>query len=153
MVGAAAPVAGMPFRKVRDDDREALATLFLEAYRGTIDDEGEGPEEARAAVDYYLATILRPYSFVVETGDDLVAASLVVSVEGTHYIDPVVVSPSSQRRGVGRMAVIHSLAALAGGGISEVGAVITDGNTPSEGLFASLGFVRVGPWPASDAPV
>jgi L-amino acid N-acyltransferase YncA len=39
-----------------------------------------------------------------------------------------------------------SLRSLAEAGIDEVGAVITDGNTPSERLFARFGFVRVGEW-------
>ena len=32
------------------------------------------------------------------------------------------------------------------GPVLEVGAVITDGNTPSEALFRSLGFERHGSW-------
>lgn len=35
---------------------------------------------------------------------------------------------------------------LAGAGVAEVGAVITDGNFPSERLFQRLGFIRLGEW-------
>lgn len=139
----------MAVRGVTDVDRVDLATLLLDAYRGTVDDEGEGPDEALAAIDFYLATIVRTSSFVVLDGSDLVAMSFVVVVGDRHYVDPVAVSPRVQRRGVGRAAVATSLAALADDGVRDVGAVITDGNTPSERLFRSLGFVRIGPWGVS----
>ena len=37
-------------RPVRPDDQPALAVLMLAAYRGTADDEGEGPDEATAEI-------------------------------------------------------------------------------------------------------
>jgi L-amino acid N-acyltransferase YncA len=39
-----------------------------------------------------------------------------------------------------------TLATLAESGVTEVGATITDGNEPSQRLFTSLGFERVGAW-------
>jgi L-amino acid N-acyltransferase YncA len=42
--------------------------------------------------------------------------------------------------------VTASLRSLHEVGVQEVGAVITDGNTASEQLLKSLGFVRVDSW-------
>jgi GNAT superfamily N-acetyltransferase len=133
-------------RGVRADDRDALAALLLDAYRGTVDDEGEGDDEARDAIDEYLGRIVWPHSVVLEERESLIAMSFVVIVEGRHYIDPVATASDRKGEGIGRAVVLASLRSLADDGIAEVGAVITDGNTPSERLFARLGFVRVGTW-------
>jgi RimJ/RimL family protein N-acetyltransferase len=127
-------------------DRDAVAQLLLDAYRGTIDDEGEDLDDAYAAIDQYFAHIERPHSFIVLDEATIAAFSFVVIVNEIHYIDPVVVAPVRQRRGLGRAAVGLCLASLGEAGISDVGATITDGNTASEQLFARLGFRRRGAW-------
>jgi len=129
-------------------DRDALARLLLDAYRGTIDDEGEGEPEAHAAIARYLERLLPAYSIVLEEEEGTpVALSWVVAVHGCHYVDPVVTSPARKRQGLGTAAVCESLRRLHRDGVGEVGAVITDGNVASERLFGRLGFARVGPWP------
>ena len=133
-------------RTVGGSDREQLATLILDAYRGTVDDEGEDHEAALTAVDEWLSRLQLPHSVVVEQDGRLIAVSFVVNVAGREYIDPVATVSSRKREGFGRAAVGCSLQSLHEVGVREVGAVITDGNTASERLFASLGFVRVGPW-------
>lgn len=126
--------------------RDALARLLLDAYRGTIDDEGEGEAEARQAIDHYLGRLLPAYSVLIEEDGRPVAMSFVVVVGGRHFIDPVATAAARKGRGLGTEAVLHSLAALAGDGVADVGAVITDGNVASERLFRRLDFARVGPW-------
>jgi hypothetical protein len=127
-------------------DPGALAMLLLDAYRGTIDDEGEGEAEARHAVDHYLGRLLPAYSVAIKADGQLVAMSFVVVVGGRHFIDPVATAAVRKGHGLGTEAVSHSLQALARDGVSDVGAVITDGNLASERLFGRLGFARVGPW-------
>lgn len=133
-------------RGVQVSDRSATARLLLEAYRGTIDDEGEGDDEALEAIDEYFSHIIWPHSFVVVEGDHMIAMSFVVVVDERHYIDPVATVASHKGRGIGSRAVIESLNSLAAAGVTEVGATITDGNTASERLFTSLGFERIGQW-------
>ncbi len=127
-------------------DPGALAVLLLDAYRGTIDDEGEGEAEARHAIDDYLGRLLPAYSVVIEEDGQPVAMSFVVVVGGRHFIDPVATAAGRKGRGLGTEAVLRSLGALARDGVADVGAVITDGNVASERLFRRLEFVRVGPW-------
>ncbi len=133
-------------RWVAPADREALAPLVLDAYRGTVDDEGETIDDAFLAVDAWFAAIEWPHSFVLERDGDLIAASFVVVVEGVRYIDPVLTRPADKGKGLGTAMVTESLRSLAATGVTEVGATITDGNVPSERLFARLGFVRIGSW-------
>ena len=148
-VDAPSTERGVELRPVTDGDRSAIASLLLDAYRGTIDDEGEGEPEALAAADFYLGSIVRGCSVVAESQGALVAISFVVVVGEVHFIDPVATAATMKRQGVGRRAVSQSLALLAERGVDEVRAVITDGNVGSEALFVSLGFRRVGSWGSS----
>jgi Acetyltransferase (GNAT) family len=129
-----------------DEQRDALAALLLDAYRHTIDDEGESLDDAGRAIDHYLESIVRPHSFVVLDGADLVAFSFVLVVNDVHYIDPVVVASVRKRHGLGSRVVGLCLRSLAEAGVTEVGATITDGNVASERLFIGLGFCRHGSW-------
>lgn len=135
-------------RLVDDADRQELAGVLLDAYRGTVDDEGENEQDALDAIDSFLGRIDRRSSVVVtEEGGRIVAMSFVVVVAGRHFIDPVATSADRKGRGLGTTAVRASLGRLHEHGVDDVGAVITDGNRPSEQLFARLGFERTGPWP------
>ena len=138
--------AGVAIRPVSDDDRDALAPLLLDAYRGTIDDEGEDLDDAFEAIDRMLERAIRPFSFVATIDTGIAGFSFVIELDGVHYIDPVVVGPAHKRTGVGTAAVDRSLDALAAAQVVDIGATITDGNIASETLFRRLGFERHGPW-------
>ncbi len=140
------PSAELVKRRVLDTDRDELAALMLDAYRGTIDDEGEDLDDALTAVDRYLAGMERKHSFVVTEHDQVVAMAFVTVVDGVHYVDPIVVAADRKREGLGHNAVSMLLESLANAGVAEVGATITDGNTASERLFLGLGFTRRGSW-------
>ncbi len=140
------PDGPMQVRPVSLDDRDVMALFLLDAYRGTIDDEGETLDDSFVAVDVWFAAIQWPHSFVLERDGELIAASFVVAHEGAHYIDPVLTRASEKGHGLGTAMVMVSLRSLAADGVTEVGATITDGNVPSERLFARLGFVRTGAW-------
>ncbi|MEX0796208.1 MAG: GNAT family N-acetyltransferase [Acidimicrobiia bacterium] len=140
------PLKGCIARAPEDADREQLATAILDAYRGTVDDEGEDDEAALSAVDDWLSRLEHPHSVVLEQDGHILAVSFVVDVAGRKYIDPVATVARRKREGLGRTAVWHSLGSLRDHGVHEVGAVITDGNVASERLFTDLGFVRVGAW-------
>jgi L-amino acid N-acyltransferase YncA len=136
-------------RPIVDTDRAPLADLMLDAYRGTVDDEGEGPDEALEAIDLYLRVSVRDHTIVVPAdgdGDRLLAFCSVSIVDDVHYVDPIVVAAAEKGRGLGTRLVLTVLHSLAAAGVDELGATITDGNVPSERLFAALGFVRTGRW-------
>ena len=133
-------------RQVLETDRDVLAALMLDAYRGTIDDEGEDFDDALVAVDRNLARVVNKHSFVVTEHDRVVAMAFVVIVNGVHYVDPIVVASDRKRTGLGRDAVCMLINSLAAAGVTEVGTTITDGNTASERLFLGLGFSRRGTW-------
>lgn len=127
-------------------DRDAMAALMLDAYAGTIDDEGEDFDDALEAVDHYLSAAVAEHSFVVLDDERVVAMAFAVVVDGLHYVDPIVVASAYKRRGLGRAAVHKILTSLLEAGVDDVGATITDGNEASEQLFLGLGFSRTGAW-------
>lgn len=133
-------------RRVLDTDRVDLAALMLDAYRGTIDDEGEDFDDALAAVDHYLAGVVHEHSFVITENSRVIVMAFVTINAGVHYVDPIVVASDRKRMGLGRDSVCVLLRSLAAAGAIEAGATITDGNTASESLFLGLGFSRRGSW-------
>ena len=54
-------------------------------------------DDAFGAIDYHLASIVRPHAYVMLDGSDLVAFAFVVVVNDVHYIDPVVVASARYR--------------------------------------------------------
>ncbi|MEM7325382.1 MAG: GNAT family N-acetyltransferase [Actinomycetota bacterium] len=144
------PAPDLRPRAAREVSRDRLAALLLQAYRGTVDDEGETHDDAVDAVDHYLGVALADHANVLVDGDTPVALCCVSIVDGVHYIDPILVTPDRKRTGIGRGFVCWSLHRLRAAGVDEVGAAITDGNIPSERLFTGLGFTRIGPWPPVD---
>ena len=128
-----------------DVDKEDLAVLLLASYRGTVDDEGEDLDDARAAIAHYLDTAVRGPSVVALHDTRVVAIAFVVVVRGLSYVDPVAVAPEWKRNGIGRHVALAAIQRLPADSVA-VGAVVTDGNEPSERLFRGLGFGRVGTW-------
>jgi hypothetical protein len=56
-------------RRALGSDRDVLAALMLDAYRGTIDDEGEDLADALVAVDRYMTSWVPEHSLVVTERD------------------------------------------------------------------------------------
>lgn len=125
-------------------ERRLLAELLIAAYAGTLDDEGETPEQALAEIDRTLAgaygPFLAPCSFVVERESELLAASLITHWQATPLLAFVMVAPDAQRQGLAEQVLRCSMAALWGQGESTLTLFVTDGNTPAQRLYARLGF-------------
>jgi L-amino acid N-acyltransferase YncA len=146
-----ADVAGLHLRSARPDDLNDLAELMLDAYRGTIDYDDETLEDSIAEVQAYLDGRRggSPWLDASRLGfveDKLVCACLVGEWRERQrpIISYIMTRADWKGRGVSKQALFAALQALAAQGHDEVLAVITDGNTPSERLFARMGFKRVG---------
>jgi L-amino acid N-acyltransferase YncA len=135
---------------VQAADASSLAELMLDAYRGTIDDDGEAYEDALAEVHAYLngergnppwLTMSRQ-AFV---NTRLVGACLVAewSKRQLPIIAYVLTRAEWKRRGIGRHVLSSVLKVLREEGFSELRAVITEGNAPSENLFRQFGFQKI----------
>lgn len=138
--GPAPAPDGAVIRPLAPADREPLARLLLDAYAGTIDDEGETMEEALAEVDgWYGDDPLLEYSHAAFIDGELVAAVLMMVVDDAPFVAIVATAAAHKGAGWGRTVVEAALDGLARAGHERVALYITRGNTPSERLFAAAG--------------
>jgi GNAT superfamily N-acetyltransferase len=136
---------GVSLRLLADRDDAALGRLMERAYAGTIDEDlGDNSDGVVEVAGWRRHGGFASASFVAVDGADLpVAASLATrGSDGGAWIGYVFTDPGWKGSRLGTSVVAASLAILAG---EPVFAGVTDGNTPSERLLTSLGFVRTGP--------
>ncbi len=140
-------------RPTADGDRPGdvavadLAALMFEAYRGSIDDEGETFDDALAAVEALLAgefgRVDDEASIVVRDEGRVVAATIVSHPGDRPLVAFSMTHPSAVRRGHARLGLRHAIGVLARAGWSEVWLVVTDANDRAVPLYRSEGFERV----------
>ena len=156
------------WRVATPHDTDALGGLMLNAYRGTLDDEGETLEQACDEVRRFFDGAFGPVEalacVVGEHAGQLVSASLCCRWDGGGHspagpsqgrvpecaarrlpdvpaaplVAYAVTAPAYQGQRLG--AIAGSLRALAQAGHARACAVITAGNLPSEATFRRLGF-------------
>jgi len=126
-------------------DCAALAELMLAAYRGTVDDEGETPEQALAVMQQWAAgdfgQPLWAVSEVLERDGRLVAASLVTLWQDLPFVAFVMTRPAWQRRGLARAGLQRVMQRLCAGDETVLRLVVTASNAPAVALYEALGFV------------
>ncbi len=139
------PVADDPeARPPRMTDADALGALLLDAYRGTLDDEGETLDDARRTVREIFAgaagTLMWSVSEVTEREGRIVSATLVTLWQDLPLVAQMVTAPDWQRRGLARAGLLRTINRLAAGDETVVRLVVTQGNARAEALYESLGF-------------
>ncbi len=131
-------------RNLECRDLRQLAELMLDAYAGTIDSEGETLEDAIDEVGaYFGAEPLLRHSFLLERDGSILAAVLVSFQERNPFIPYVITAPKHKNQGLAASITSSALDSLKTAGFSTAVLFITDGNAPSEALFAKLGAKRV----------
>jgi L-amino acid N-acyltransferase YncA len=140
----------LQIRTAQVADVASLAELMIDAYRGTIDYDGETFEDALSEVNAFLAgerggPPWLTMSYLAFVDSQLVGACLTGewSERQLPIIAYVMTSANWKKQGIGRQLLGQVLNELSEQGYSEVRAVITEGNKPSENLFRQIGFQRV----------
>jgi GNAT superfamily N-acetyltransferase len=132
-------------------ETEALGALLFDAYRGTVNDEGEDlPAAVAEAEGYFAGKHGRPMpdSSVVAWRGDLPVGGCFVgwwAARDCPFIVFVAVREESRGVAVGRLVLGESVRRLGRDGEREVRAVITKGNGASRTLFHACGFEDLGP--------
>ncbi len=133
------------FRSPTEQDRFELAQLLLDAYRGTVDQEGETIEQALAELDRTYGGEYGPFmpeeSRVVEREGKLVSAILLTRWQDRPFIAYTVTHPQWQRQGLARSGLLSAMHAVRAGGDELLSLVVTLKNEKALSLYQSLGFV------------
>jgi ribosomal protein S18 acetylase RimI-like enzyme len=136
-------------RAPRGDDYGAFGALLLDAYKDTVDDEGEtleeAEEEAKKALGGGYGTVLWDASFVVSRGGVFQAISLVVEGETGPLLAFVATAKACQRQGWGAKLISLSLDALARSDHETLELHVTASNAPAINLYERLGFQKINP--------
>jgi ribosomal protein S18 acetylase RimI-like enzyme len=138
----------LPIRQPLPEDRQALARLMLDAYRDTIDYEGETLTDTENEIAKTFAgaygRFLPGYSFLALDGDEPASASIVTRYEGAPFLAFSMTSQRWKGKGLARHLIRESMLAIRNGGETTLALVVTAGNGPAEHLYESMGFVEVG---------
>lgn len=139
---------GWLFRPITEGDLEALGTLMLEAYRGTIDYEGETLEDAKKEVWTVLSggygACLKDCSYVIEAEDEILSATMVVLSDEMDrpLLAFSMTHPEHKRKGMAEFLLKASINWLFDAGYEELLLVVTEGNAGAIRLYEKLGFRR-----------
>jgi GNAT superfamily N-acetyltransferase len=125
------------------DDAAGIAELMYHAYRGTIDDAGETPEDARAEVAKFFAGGYGPFLFDMSEltfrHGRIAAATLLTLWEGLPLLAMSMTHPDFKRQGMARAGLARAIHRLRDQGYTQVHLAVTVGN-PAEDLYRSFGF-------------
>jgi GNAT superfamily N-acetyltransferase len=148
-IGSAPGPTGLACRAAAQSDQKALAELMLDAYRGTVDYDGESLDDALSEIRHTLSgsygRFLSECSFVFDGEAGLSSACLVTLLnEGKPDETPLLAFAMTrkldQRRGLSSALILRSVAVLSGLGYSRLSLAVTADNTPARRLYEKLGF-------------
>ncbi|MFX0185486.1 MAG: GNAT family N-acetyltransferase [Candidatus Hodarchaeota archaeon] len=133
-------------------DLALLVDIYLDAYRGTIDEELFAPKGLKKEEESdYLSTFLQnlnPEFSIIKTAsvvastkkDNLVGFCFVSLWRNIPFIWELVVSKEYQKKGIGKYILAHSLLQLKEAGYQQVALYVTERNERAQALYQSLGF-------------
>ncbi len=132
------------FRAVTRDDAPVIGQFVYDAYRGTIDDQGETPEDALVYVQGVIGGVYGPFlpacSFLIEQSGEMMSAVLITEWEGAPLVADVVTAPQARNQGMASFLLRQAMSALVAHGYTELYLFVTEGNAPAQRVYAALGF-------------
>lgn len=143
---------GIAVRPIVEADFAELGRLMVDAYRGTIDYEGESAADAEAeiakAADGAHGEALREvWLAAAEESGRLISAVFCTRRRGVPFVAFMFTHPSVARRGIAGTLIRQAASRLAATGESALGLWVTIDN-PARLLYQKLGFRAVAEPPA-----
>ncbi|MGV8885533.1 MAG: GNAT family N-acetyltransferase [Microbacteriaceae bacterium] len=131
-------------REITDDDLPGLAQLFIDAYAGSVDDEGQSLDDARAAIGALLQGAhgqprREAWLGVFEDEGPLLAAMLCTTWKGMPFVAHLLTQPSCRERGHATSLIRQFAQQVDATGGTAIGMMVTRAN-PATHLLDELGF-------------
>ncbi len=134
-------------RQLQASDAEALGRLLHDAYKGTVDDDGQTFEQAVQEVKETFfgryGAMIWTASHVVLDGGTIVCCSVVTNYQHNPLIAFAATLPEYQGKGLCTQVMTESIRALARMGRPLVKLVVTEKNERALSLYHHLGFKPV----------
>jgi len=131
-------------RVMSREDIPNLGRLFLSAYVGTVDYEGESEQNAIAVVrstfDGEFGEFLGQASVVMERKDELVSASFITLWDGQPLLAFSVTALADKGSGFAGECITASMQVLEHAGYKELNLFVTTTNAPALSVYRRLGF-------------
>lgn len=135
-----------PFRLISKSDAEVLGEIMLEAYRGTIDSEGETLEDAigevKGTFEGKYGKFLWEVSLMAEV-NSVPAAAILFTWSEKDNMPLLAFSMTHAKfkgRGLATELIKTSLGKLSDLNYKECCLVVTDGNEPAMSIYKKIGF-------------
>lgn len=137
-------------RPISQHDVALLGELLYEAYRNTIDDEGETSGEALKEIEGTFAgtygPVLTTCSFLIEEKERILATSVLTdwTNDQTGKKQPLLsflmTHPDAKGKGIATFLLKQSINALLAQGEKELVLFVTVGNDAAQHIYQKLGF-------------
>ena len=131
-------------RTITAEDIEALASLMLASYTGTIDYDRETLEDAlfeiRGVFQGKSGSLEELTSFAIEEGGRLVSAIIITLWQGKPLVAFSMTHPEFKNRGMATYLLKSAINALLTFNHKDLYLMVTDGNEPAQHVFEKLGF-------------
>lgn len=125
-------------------DVPALGALMYRAYLGTVDYEGETPEQAaaevRKTVEGAYGEFIPSCSKVIERAGSILSATLLTRFEARPLVAFTFTDPGHAGQGLARACMQAAMDELFAQGERELRLVVTLANAPAIKLYSGLGF-------------
>ncbi len=131
-------------RNIKDTDINELGAVMLDAYKDTIDDEGETLEaaqnEIKSALEEKYGEFISDASFLIELNNKITSAILINLFEGKPLITYVFTSKKNSGKGMAKHLIQKSINSLFDLGFEELCLFLTKGNLNAIRLYKKIGF-------------
>lgn len=133
-------------RNITHNDYQALGKLMLEAYKGTVDYDGESLEdsigEIKGTLEGKYGTLIGPASYIIEV-NDVSAAAVIFTInekEKLPLLTFAMTHPNFKNQGMSKHLIRKGLNSLLNLDYRECFLVVTDGNQPAQSMYEKMGF-------------
>ena len=134
------PVTDLELRAARTNDADAIAECVRAAYSHYVERIGRPPGPM---LDDYHQVVRVHRAFVVEDGDEIVGALVLVDKEDGLLFDNIAVLPSRQGEGIGRRLMEHAESEARRLGHAHLNLYTHEMMTENIAMYERIGYVEV----------